>query len=322
MTVLDDLQVKREAAEDALQKKVEDLNKAVSPPIGETVKALSSRIERYIVGVEGKWEEYEHAHYALKAKLTPNAQNPADCPVAKLKEKFDQLYRTQQDSVDEAHDELDRRKNQEEKVKIAVDPDNTQDKVAQARRLTSQLKLQEDSLKSSLHTIRQSLQGGSVELQTLQSHSGVLDKENVNIQEVIIPLYSQIIELKGSQDEEEAVEKLRSSYVLDTRNTIMELRSLISVSKSKLVTPPTSQSSGGAAAQQSSLLGQQEVVTLVTSTRRTFLYFLESTEIIQNLRHTGQSVFNLSMRIPIRGMRLDSVFQRLWYQSSETVTTC
>jgi hypothetical protein len=232
MTVLDDLQVKREAAEDALQKKVEDLNKAVSPPIGETVKALSSRIERYIVGVEGKWEEYEHAHYALKAKLTPNAQNPADCPVAKLKEKFDQLYRTQQDSVDEAHDELDRRKDQEEKVRVAVDPVNTQDKVAQARRLTSQLKLQEDSLKSSLHTIRQSLQGGSVELQTLQSHSGVLDKENVNIQEVIIPLYSQIIELKGSQDEEEAVEKLRSSYVLDTRNTIMELRSLISVKAS------------------------------------------------------------------------------------------
>ena len=44
MTVLDDLQANREAAEDALQKKVEDLNKSVSPTTGEAVKAPSSRI--------------------------------------------------------------------------------------------------------------------------------------------------------------------------------------------------------------------------------------------------------------------------------------
>ena len=111
MTVLADLEDSREAGEDALQKKVEDLNKAVSPPIetGGAATASSSRIERYIVAVETKWEEYEHAHYSLKAKLTVNTQNPADCPVTKLKEKFDQLYRVQQDSVDDAHDELDKR---------------------------------------------------------------------------------------------------------------------------------------------------------------------------------------------------------------------
>ena len=54
MTVLADLEDSREAGEDALQKKVEDLNKAVSPPIetGGTATASSSRIERYIVAVE------------------------------------------------------------------------------------------------------------------------------------------------------------------------------------------------------------------------------------------------------------------------------
>ena len=110
MTVLADLEASREAAEEALRKKVEDLNKGVS----SDASASSSRIERYLAAVESKWENYEHAHYALKAKLSVNAQNPADCPVTKLKEKFDQLYRAQQDSVDEAHDEahdeLDRRK--------------------------------------------------------------------------------------------------------------------------------------------------------------------------------------------------------------------
>ena len=115
MTILAELEASREAAEEALRKKVEDLNKGVSSGAsGGPTTASSSRIERYMAAVESKWENYEHAHYALKAKLSVNAQNPADCPVTKLKEKFDQLYRAQQDSVDEAHDEahdeLDRRK--------------------------------------------------------------------------------------------------------------------------------------------------------------------------------------------------------------------
>ena len=98
MTVLAELEASREAAEEALKKKVEDLNKGVSSgPSGGPTTASNSRIERYIGAVESKWEDYEHAHYALKAKLKVNAQNPADCPVTKLKEKFDQLYRAQQD---------------------------------------------------------------------------------------------------------------------------------------------------------------------------------------------------------------------------------
>ena len=288
MTVLDDLQANREAAEDALQKKVEDLNKSVSPTSGEAVKAPSSRIERYIVGVEGKWEEYEHAHYALKAKLTTNAQSPADCPIAKLKEQFDQLYRVQQDSVDDAHDELDRRKVEEEKVKIAVVPDNTQDNTAQVRRLTSQLKLQEDSIKSSLHIIRESLQAGSVEVQTLHSHSGVLDKESVNIQEVIIPLYNKIVELKTSQNEEEAVEKLRSDYVLQTRDSIMELRILISLAKSKIVTVPTSQPTDGASALHSTSVG---------SARGGYFGYFNKKNIDEAIDNWGEEVVNEDLEL-------------------------
>ena len=116
MTVLADPEASREAAEDALRMKVEDLNKAVSPPTaaGGAATASSSRIERYIAAVGAKWEEYERAHYALKAKLTVNTQNPADCPVTKLETNFDQLYRVQQDSVDDAHDELEKRKTKED----------------------------------------------------------------------------------------------------------------------------------------------------------------------------------------------------------------
>ena len=62
MTVLDDLKTDREAAEDALKKKVEDLRKAVNPQVG-AVAAPSSRIERYISSVEGKWNKYEIVHY-------------------------------------------------------------------------------------------------------------------------------------------------------------------------------------------------------------------------------------------------------------------
>ena len=136
MTVLAELEASREAAEEALRKKVEDLNKGVS----SGASASSSRIERYIAAVESKWEDYEHAHYALKAKLSVNAQNPADCPVTKLKEKFDQLYRAQQDSVDEAHDELDRRKVTEEKVKLDEAPDTIKNNTSKVRRLKSELK--------------------------------------------------------------------------------------------------------------------------------------------------------------------------------------
>ena len=119
MTVLAELETSWEAAEEALRKKVEDLNKGVS-----------------------KREDYEHAHYALKAKLSVNAQNPADCPVTKLKEKFDQLCRAQQDSVDEAHNELDRRKVTDEKVKLDEAPDTIKSNTSKVRRLKSELKLQ------------------------------------------------------------------------------------------------------------------------------------------------------------------------------------
>ena len=94
MTVLEDLQARREASEDALNKKVEDLNRAVTPTVTDAT-ASSSRIGRCIAGVEAKWEDYEQAHYTLKAKLTVNTQNPADCPVAKLTTLFDKLYRVQ-----------------------------------------------------------------------------------------------------------------------------------------------------------------------------------------------------------------------------------
>ena len=252
MTVLTDLEASREAVEEILQKKIEDLNKAVSPPstLGDAV-APSSRLERYIVAVETKWEEYEHAHYALKAKLTVNTQNPADCPVTKLKEKFDLLYRVQQDSVDDAHDELDKRNAKEEKVKVAQAPGTVKDNTGQVRRLKSELKLQQDSVKNALTAIKASLVAGSVQAQTLHSYCSVLDKESTNIQEVILPLYKQIIELMNTQTEEEAIETERDGFVVEARNSIMEIRSDISVAKSNIVSSAP-QSTGGTDSSQSS----------------------------------------------------------------------
>ena len=237
MTVLAELEASREAAEEALRKKVEDLNKGVS----SGASASSSRLERYIAAVESKWEDYEHAHYALKAKLSVNAQNPTDCPVTKLKEKFDQLYRAQQDSVDEAHDELDRRKVTEEKVKLDEAPDTIKNNTSKVRRLKSELKLQQDVIKNSLTSIKASLLAGSVSAQTLKSHSTVLDKESTDMQEVIIPLYKQIIELMNTQTEEEAIETERDTFVVEVKNSIMEIRSDISVAKSAVVSPAPQQ---------------------------------------------------------------------------------
>ena len=62
--------------------------------------------------------------------------------MTKLKEKFDQLCRAQQDSVDEAHNELDRRKVTDEKVKLDEAPDTIKSNTSKVRRLKSELKLQ------------------------------------------------------------------------------------------------------------------------------------------------------------------------------------
>ena len=62
--------------------------------------------------------------------------------MTKLKEKFDQLYRAQEDSVDETHNELDRRNVTDEKVKLDEAPDTIKSNTSKVRRLNSELKLQ------------------------------------------------------------------------------------------------------------------------------------------------------------------------------------
>ena len=137
--------------------------------------------------------------------------------MTKLKEKFDQLYRAQQDSVDEAHDELDMRKVTDEKVKLDEAPDTIMNNTSKVRRLKSELKLQQDVTRNSLTSIKASLLAGSVSAQILKSHSTVLDKESTDMQEVIIPLYKQIIELMNTQTEEEAIENERDAFVVEVK---------------------------------------------------------------------------------------------------------
>ena len=49
MTVFDDLKTDREAAEDALKKKVEDLRKAVNPQLGQSLHQVARLKGTYLV---------------------------------------------------------------------------------------------------------------------------------------------------------------------------------------------------------------------------------------------------------------------------------
>ena len=150
MTIIDDLKERCDAIEDALNKKIEDLNKAVKPTV-EGTKSTDSRIERCIQSVDSKWNEFEVAYHALKGKLVPNAQNPLDCPVASQKTRFDALYRSQQDAIMNAYDELDERKEKAEREKrnqddaAKIDEENESKK----RKINSLIGLHKERIKKS-----------------------------------------------------------------------------------------------------------------------------------------------------------------------------
>ena len=65
MTIVNDLKERCDAIEDALNKKIEDLNKAVKPTV-EGTKSIDNRIERCIQSVDSKWNEFEVAQHVLE----------------------------------------------------------------------------------------------------------------------------------------------------------------------------------------------------------------------------------------------------------------
>ena len=235
MTIIDDLKERCDAIEDALNKKIEDLNKAVKPTV-EGTKSTDSRIERCIQSVDSKWNEFEVAYHALKGKLVPNAQNPLDCPVASQKTRFDALYRSQQDAIMNAYDELDERKEKAEREKrnqddaAKIDEENESKK----RKINSLIGLHKERIKKSFSSMKSDLEKGVQDLQVLLSFGVTLDQEKASIQEVIVPLFNRLIDLQADQVQEEAIEKQRNDYVLESHDLVMEIKGSIAKNKSSI----------------------------------------------------------------------------------------